>query len=844
MVGIEAHLERLQSMLHLDYDDGAMIVGISGPAGIGKTTIARALHRRLSCNFQLTCFMKNIKGSYNHGLDEYGLKLRLQEQLLSKILNENGIRIYHLGAIRERLCDQKVLIILDDVDDLQQLEALANETNWFGRGSRILVTTEDQEILEQHSMNNIYHVGFPNEEEARKMFCRYAFNQSSTPDGFESLVERVKKVCSNLPMGLRFMGSSLRRKNIEDWEYILNKLETSLDPKIEGVLRLGYDNLHKDDQFLFLLIAFFFNNKDENHVMVMLADSLLNVRYGLKTLADKSLIQISTKGKIVMHKLLQQVGREVVERQDPRRRQILINADEIRNVLENNCGSTSVRDIYFDISTISKDVHISARAFKKMCNLQFLSIFNTRRDTNVRVHVSEDMDFPPRLRFLRWEAYPGKCLPPTFKPEYLVRLVLRHNKLKKLWEGSQALTNLKKMDLYWSLDLKELPDLSSATSLEKLDLTSCKSLVEIPTSVGNLRKLEELEMDLCINLQVVPTLINLAYLQRVWMMGCRKLRKIPDFSRNIKSLRIADTMLEELPESIRHWSGLASLTIYGSVHPYPLVTEPFLEGSGADIERLPDWIKDLHGLTELCIGGCPKLLSLPELPGLLTTLQVDSCESLETLISFPINSQIEYLSFPNCFKLSEEDAMRVITQRSLETCLPGKDIPAEFIHQGIGDSFTIPSSFCKFRICLVVSPKPHRQSLYTEVSCCFFDLLCHIRINGSITEENILRRLPHIQAEHLFIFPYQLLKDDDWFELNRDNQIALEFSTSSEDIEVIKIGLRPLEEESSEDDDDSLSDRRNVCDAPKESFFESYAMFLSLIFLFLLSLIFLIFKET
>lgn len=42
MVELEAHLEKLKSLLHLE-KDGAMIVGISGPAGIGKTTIVRAL---------------------------------------------------------------------------------------------------------------------------------------------------------------------------------------------------------------------------------------------------------------------------------------------------------------------------------------------------------------------------------------------------------------------------------------------------------------------------------------------------------------------------------------------------------------------------------------------------------------------------------------------------------------------------------------------------------------------------------------------------------------------------------------------------------------------------------
>lgn len=43
LVGLEAHVSNLNSMLCLDTNE-VKIIGIWGPAGIGKTTIARALY--------------------------------------------------------------------------------------------------------------------------------------------------------------------------------------------------------------------------------------------------------------------------------------------------------------------------------------------------------------------------------------------------------------------------------------------------------------------------------------------------------------------------------------------------------------------------------------------------------------------------------------------------------------------------------------------------------------------------------------------------------------------------------------------------------------------------------
>ncbi|XP_048620999.1 disease resistance protein RML1B-like isoform X4 [Brassica napus] len=382
MEGLDAHLTEMESLLDLD-DDGVKMVAISGPAGIGKMTIARALHSLIRDRFQLTCFVDNRKRNYQPGLDDYGLKLRLQEQLLSNILNQNGMTVCHLGVVKERLGDKRVLIILDDVDNIRQLEALANETTWFGSGSRIVVTTENKELLQQHGINNTYHVGFPSDVEAIDILRKYAFRKRYPHDDFEVIAERITELCGKLPLALRVVGSSLRGKNVEEWEEVMQRLETVLDRDIEDVLRVGYESLDENDQSLFLHIAVFFNYKDGDLVKAISADcDHLEVKRGLQILANRSLIDLSTNGKrIVVHNLLQQMARQAIHKQEPGKRQVLVNADEICGVLENETGTGVVSGISFDISRIN-EVSIGKKAFKKMPNLRFLSVYKSRADGN------------------------------------------------------------------------------------------------------------------------------------------------------------------------------------------------------------------------------------------------------------------------------------------------------------------------------------------------------------------------------------------------------------------------------------------------------------------------------
>ncbi|KAH0660646.1 hypothetical protein KY285_029254 [Solanum tuberosum] len=307
-VGIRSRVEDVKALLKVE-SGGVHTIGIWGMAGVGKTTVARALFNEISCQFEESCFLANVRTV----LDKHGPRglHHLQQKLLSQILKKHSVSLANFATgselISQMLHFKKVLIVLDDMDDSFQLEFLAGKHDRFGDGSRVIITTRSFDLLCKHDV--LYHVPELTYHEALELFSWHSFQQGAPVKDFEELSRCVVDYAKGLPLSLEVLGSFLYKQSREKQISALYRLQDFRDGKIVRLLIISLNALGAEYKNIFLHIACFFRGKKEKDVITVLNRLGFKLRYEINVLR-RSFLYIS-EGMIEMHDSIAQMGQQV-----------------------------------------------------------------------------------------------------------------------------------------------------------------------------------------------------------------------------------------------------------------------------------------------------------------------------------------------------------------------------------------------------------------------------------------------------------------------------------------------------------------------------------------------------
>ncbi|XP_059648009.1 disease resistance protein L6-like [Cornus florida] len=490
LVGMDHHLDKMMGLLNVGSNE-VQIVVIAGIGGIGKTSIAKFIYNELIESFECHSFLADIRetAQQRNGIVD------LQKKLLTDTVKwcpdisdvEGG-----MDVIKHVFRRKKVLLVLDDVIEISQFYWLVGKHDWFGSGSRIIVTSKDRNVLKDIKVNGTYETPVMNPVQSLKLFSIHAFRRESPPEDYVSISREVASNAAGLPLALEVMGSFLSDKGIKDWEDTLKKLKKISHDEVEKKLMVIYEALSDVQQNIFLDISCLFTGMDKATVFYMWDDCGYHPEMEFNVLCLMSLVKVENNtNELRMHDQFRSLGRKIVyEEKILGNRSRLWNHKDALYVLEGRKGTEKVEalSLWFVLGS-GKKPRFASKEFAKLISLRYL------RADGIEL-VGDFKHLFPNLRWLSWRGCPPQFKATNFHFKNLVILDLSDSGITEDWGGWNQIKMANKLKVLQLTDcaLRRTPDFSSYASLEILILRRCRNLVEIDRSIGCLKNLEVLDI--------------------------------------------------------------------------------------------------------------------------------------------------------------------------------------------------------------------------------------------------------------------------------------------------------------------------------------------------------------
>ncbi|CAN1304631.1 Disease resistance protein L6 [Linum perenne] len=549
LVGIDFHMQEVMRLLNLDSGDGK-IVGIHGIGGIGKTTIAKAVYDSICTSFNRCCFIENIRELLlkNDGV------VALQNKVISRILRDDvqvkdaseGVNI-----IRQRVCKYKVLVVLDDVGDRFEFDQILGKLGSFNSESRFIITTRS--LIKVDERNQFWmhdHLrdlgrGIVIEEDVEHP-CKRSRVWSN-----EDAMNMLKNAEASDRVEMLRVDMVSLYGNFSDNKYFqkLSKLRY-LDMEL-STLYGDFSEILPDMRWLKLSYCFFIptNLNLKNMVILELPGcfvtddwggwnrvkaahklKIINLRCcrGLNRIPDLS--QCASLESIDLTNCLGLKGElnisnfrnlKVIRLQET---DITLAAPRVPNLLE----LKDLEELCFENCDGAPEIPGDIWKLPKLKTLKTVEC-----SCKGSLLSNQDGNLPSSLTCLIVDWSQGLTrLPNLANLSNLTELRLIHFKASEI--HGLGLDNLETLDVSGCIQLVDVTGLAKLKSLQKLNMSNCWSIEELP-DISGMKSLNILYLNECIKLIKVIGLEKLESLEQLHMAGCKSIKELPDMS-DLKNL--------------------------------------------------------------------------------------------------------------------------------------------------------------------------------------------------------------------------------------------------------------------------------------------------------------------
>ncbi|CAH1440835.1 unnamed protein product [Lactuca virosa] len=367
LLGMDYSINFIASWLKDGSSHTTDILTISGIGGIGKTSLAEHVYGLYWREFHKSSYIEDITrrcdGKYIGLLD-------IQKQLCGDISKTSSIQIYdvskYTSMIENAVARKRVFIVLDDINSIDQLDALLGSKG-FHPGSKVIITTKDRCLTESCALfktnikpKHVEHLleGL-DETESQKLLCSHAFMCNHPKEGYEEVSDKLVEYCQGHPLALEVLGKLLHNRGVAYWEGCMKGLKKETNDRINNVLRMSFDSLpSKNDKDLFKHIACFFVGIDRDLSETILEACDINTRSGITNLIDRCLLSIGSNNELKMHQLVQEMGRFEVHQESPdkpwKRSRLWCHKESLR-VLKRKKGKGNLLGLALDMRMLEKE---------------------------------------------------------------------------------------------------------------------------------------------------------------------------------------------------------------------------------------------------------------------------------------------------------------------------------------------------------------------------------------------------------------------------------------------------------------------------------------------------------